>query len=156
MRLTPAAVALAALLAVGLVATPVAAVEPTEDDAREAVQLYNERVDEVPDAIRDRFADERVVVRVEREGQEDVVYTAITDEDARVVDYREGEHDPTLRVSTDEETVREVADAENPRATAVNAYESDAVDVEGVGVKNSLLVKLTEIGYRIGSALGLL
>lgn len=156
MRLTPAAVALAALLAVGLVVTPVAAVEPTEDDAREAVQLYNERVDEVPDAIRDRFADERVVVRVEREGQEDVVYTAVTDEDARVVTYREGEHDPTLRVSTDEETVREVAGAENPRATAVNAYESDAVDVEGVGVKNSLLVKLTEIGYRIGSALGLL
>ena len=156
MRLSPVAVALAALLAVGLVATPAAAaVEPTEDDAREAVQLYNQHVEEVPDALRERFADERVALRLERDGEEDVVYTAVTDEEGRVVTYQEGEHDPTLRVSTDEETVREVADAEDPRATALEAYESDDVDVDGVGVRNSIWVTLTEIGYRIASALGL-
>jgi hypothetical protein len=156
MRLSPAAVAFAALLAVGLVATPAAAaVEPTADDAEEAVELYNENVDEVPDFIRDRFADERVVVRVERTGEADVVYTAETDEDARVVAFEEGEHDPTLRVVTDEKTIREVADAENPRVAAMNAYESDDVSVEGVGFTDSLRVALAEIGHEIASALGL-
>ena len=160
MRIAPIAVALAVLLTVGLAAGPAAAVaqesQASQADAEEVVEVYNQNVDEAPDVIRDRFADERVVLTVERAGQEDEVYTAVTDEDARIVSLEEGAHDPTMRVTTDEQTIRDIAESEDTVGTAVDAYRSDRVDVEGVGVTNTVTVEATKIGYAVASKLGLL
>lgn len=156
MRLRALAVALAVLLSVGLAAGPVAAAEQTsEADAKEVVEFYNQNVDEAPDVVRDRFADERVTLTVERDGQTNEVYTAVTDDDARIVSFEEGSHDPTMRVTTDEETVRNIAQSEDSAGAAVDAYQSDRIAVEGVGVTNTVKVEATEIGYAIASKLGL-
>lgn len=155
MRLRALAVALAVLLSVGLAAGPVAAEQTSEADAKEVVEFYNQNIDEAPDVVRDRFADERVTLTVERDGQTDEVYTAVTDDDARIVSFEEGSHDPTMRVTTDEETVRNIAQSEDSAGAAVDAYQSDRIDVEGVGVTNTVKVEATEIGYAIASKLGL-
>jgi len=162
-RYSVAPVALAALLAVGVLATPVAADggaavdEAIEDgDAAEAVETYNDNVDRVPEFVRDRLAGERVVVTVERSDAEDAVYTVVTDESARVESYRTGAHDPTVRVTTDEATVREVAAADDPESAALEAYRSDAVTVEGVGAVNAIEVETAKLGYDLGASLDLL
>ena len=156
MRLRALAVALAVLLSVGLAAGPVAAAGQTsEADAEEVVEFYNQNVDEVPDVVRDRFADERVTLTVERDGQADEVYTAVTDDDARVVSLEEGSSDPTMRVTTDEETIRDIAESNDSASAAIDAYRSDRVDVEGVGVTNTVTVEATKIGYAIADRLGL-
>ena len=147
---------LAVLLSVGMAAAPAAAEQTSEADAQEVVEFYNQNVDQLPDVVRDQFADERVTLTVERDGQSDEVYTAVTDEDGRVVSFEEGTHDPTMRVMTDEATIRDVARSENPRSAAMDAYRSERVDVEGVGVTNTVKVEATKIGYAIASKLGLL
>lgn len=157
MRIAPVAVALAVLLTVGLAAGPVAAAgQASQADTEDVVEVYNQNVDEAPDVIRDRFADERVVLTVERAGEEDEVYTAVTDDEARIESLEEGAHDPTMRVTTDEQTMRDISESEDTVGTAVEAYRSDRVDVEGVGVTNTVTVEATKLGYAVASKLGLL
>lgn len=166
MRHTPVAVALALLLTVGLTAAPAAAAGSADADvdaavtadvdAEEVVEAYNEHVDEAPDVVRDRFADERVALVVERGGEPDVEYTAVTDGDARVVSLEDGSDDPTVRVTTDEATVDEIAGADDEVDAALDAYHEDRVEVEGVGITNTVVVGATEVGYAVASELGLL
>jgi hypothetical protein len=85
-----------------------------------------------------------------------VTYTAVTDANAKVVEFEAGANDPTIRVTTDEATIRDIAEAEDTGAAAVDAYESDDVTVEGVGVTNTVTVETAKLGYEVGSALGLL
>lgn len=159
MRLAPLAIGLAVLLTVGLAAGPAAvAAQDGESDHNpdEIASAYNQNVDQLPDVIKNRAANERVELQVERSNGEVVTYTAITDEDARVTEIREGSHDPSIRVTTDEETIREVANAEDTPSAAAEAYKSDDVQVEGVGTVNTVTIEAVKIGHAIGEALGLL
>lgn len=156
MRIAPKAVVLAVVLLAGLVAAPAAvAAQSAEGDAESVVQAYNDNIGDAPDVIADRFADERIAMTVE--GSDGAVtYTAVTDANAEVVEFEEGANDPTIRVTTDEATIRDIAEAEDTGAAAVDAYESDDVTVEGVGVTNTVTVETAKLGYEVGSALGLL
>lgn len=156
MRIAPKAVVLAVVLLAGLVAAPAAvAAQSAEGDAESVAQAYNDNIGDAPDVIADRFADERIAMTVE--GSDGAVtYTAVTDANAEVVEFEEGANDPTIRVTTDEATIRDIAEAEDTGAAAVDAYESDDVTVEGVGVTNTVTVETAKLGYEVGSALGLL
>ncbi|MEF8806486.1 hypothetical protein [Natronomonas sp.] len=159
MRLSPLAIGLAVLLTVSLAGMPAAAAVQESDnstDAEDVAAAYNENVDDLPDVIKNRATNERVELTIETSDGETVTYTAITDDEARVTELREGSHDPTLRVSTDEETIREVANADNTSAAASEAYESGDIQIEGVGVVNSVTVEVVKVGHSIGSSLGLL
>lgn len=159
MRLSPLAIGMAVLLTVSLAGIPAAAaVQESENsnDAEDIAAAYNENIDALPDVLQNRAADERVELNVQTSEGETVTYTATTDEDARVTEIREGSHDPTIRVTTDEETIREVANAEDTGAAASEAYESGDIQVEGVGLTNTVKVQAVKIGHSIGSALGLL
>jgi putative NIF3 family GTP cyclohydrolase 1 type 2 len=159
MRLSPLAIGLAVLLTVSLAGMPAAAAVQESDnstDAEDVAAAYNENVDDLPDVIKNRATNERVELTIETSDGETVTYTAITDDEARVTELREGSHDPTLRVSTDEETIREVANADNTGAAASEAYESGDIQIEGVGVVNSVTVEVVKVGHSIGSSLGLL
>jgi uncharacterized protein with LGFP repeats len=156
MRIAPKAVVLAVVLLVGLVAAPAAvAAQSAEGDAESVVQAYNDNIGDAPDVIANRFADERITMTVEGSDGE-ATYTAVTDGNAEVVSFEEGENDPTIRVTTDEETISEIAESEDTGAAAVEAYESEDVTVEGVGVTNTVTVETAKLGYEVGSALGLL
>jgi putative NIF3 family GTP cyclohydrolase 1 type 2 len=159
MRLSPLAIGLAVLLTVSLAGMPAAAAVQESDnstDAEDVAAAYNENVDDLPDVIKNRATNERVELTIETSDGETVTYTAITDDEARVTELREGSHDPTLRVSTDEATIREVANADNTGAAASEAYESGDIRIEGVGVVNSVTVEVVKVGHSIGSSLGLL
>jgi hypothetical protein len=130
--------------------------QSTDANLETVVDVYNDRVDEVPGVIRDRFADERVEVVIEHPDGADETYTAVTDDSARVTSLEAGSDDPTIRVTTDASTVGDVAESDDAVDTAVDAYRSDRVDVEGVGLANSVAIEATKVGYAVGSQLGLL
>lgn len=159
MRIGSIAVALLVLLSVGLASVPAAAEQApgTQHDVETVVETYNQNVDRVPDVIANRFSNERVEITIHQSGGQDVTYTAVTDGQARVVEFYEGSNDPTIRVETDAETIREIANSnpQNRRDVALQAYNSDAVQVEGVGITNTVKVESVEIGYTIANALGL-
>lgn len=159
MRLSPLAIGMAVLLTVSLAGMPaVAAVQESENshDTENLAAVYNENVDQLPDVIQNRAAGERVELNVQTSEGETMTYTAVTDEDARVTEIREGSHDPTIRVTTDEATIREIANAENTGAATSEAYESGDIQIEGVGLTNTVTVEVVKVGHSIGSALGLL
>lgn len=159
MRLSPLAIGIAVLLTVSLAGMPAAAaVQESENshDAEDVAATYNENVADLPDVIKNRATNERVELNIETSEGETVTYTAITDDEARVTELQEGSHDPTLRVSTDETTIREVANADDTGAAASEAYESGDIQIEGVGVVNSVTVEVVKVGHSIGSSLGLL
>lgn len=159
MRIGSIAVALLVLMSVGLAAAPAAAEQApgTQHDVETVVETYNQNVERVPDVIANRFSNERVEITVEQSSEPDATYTAVTDGQARVVEFYEGSNDPTIRVETDADTIREIAnsDPQNRRDVALEAYNSDAVQVEGVGVTNTVKVESVELGYRVANALGL-
>lgn len=159
MRLSPLAIGMALLLTVSLAGMPAAAaVQESENsnDAEDVAAAYNENVDALPDVLQNRAADERIELNVQTSEGETMTYTAVTDEDARVTEISEGSNDPTIRVTTDEATIREIANAEDTGAAASEAYESGDIQVEGVGVTNTVTIEAVKIGHSIGSALGLL
>ncbi|WP_336136083.1 hypothetical protein [Natronomonas amylolytica] len=159
MRLSPLAIGLAVLLTVSLAGMPAAAAVQERDDSHSAENVaatYNENVGDLPDVIKNRATNERVELTIETADGEAVTYTAITDDEARVTELREGSHDPTLRVSTDEATIREISNADNTGAAAAEAYDSGDIRIEGVGMVNSVTVEAVKVGHSIGSALGLL
>jgi hypothetical protein len=159
MRLSPLALGLAVLLTASLAGMPAAAaVQESQNDpgAGGIAAAYNENVDSLPGVIENRAANERVELNIETSEGGTETYTAITDGDARITEFREGSHDPTLRVSTDEATIREIANADNTGAAAAEAYESGDIRIEGVGMVNTVTVEVVKVGHSIGSALGLL
>lgn len=158
MRIGSIVAALLVLLSVGFAAIPATADQApgTQHDVETVVETYNQNIDQVPDVIANRFSNERVAVTIERAERPAVTYTAVTDDQARVVEFSEGANDPTIRVETDAETIREIANTKpsDRREAALEAYNSDAVQVEGVGLTNTVKVETVEIGYSIANALG--
>lgn len=141
----------------------------------EVVAAYNDLLDRVPELIREEFADrpaereralaayelgrdfladQRIEIHVSMDEGEDVTHTVVTDGDARIVAHEAGTSDeePTMRVSTDEETLRKIASADDPTAAALEAFERGDIDVEGVGIENAIRVGARERGIAAGVA----
>lgn len=157
MRNLSISIMLAALLVVGLAAAPAAvAADTSQQDTDEVVDAYNQNVDEIPDFVKNRFADERVAVTIERDDAEPIEHTAVTDKSAHIVELEDGIADPTIRIITDEQTLREISNAENPVEAGTEAYKSEDVTVEGVGVTNTVVIETAKFVHRLGSSLGLL
>jgi len=123
----------------------------TDPRADAVVVEYNALLDRAPALIGEQFADDpdrrvlalatydlarqqlsdRVVeLRVTTNDGEELVYTVVTDDEARIVGYEEGPSDhETLRVETDETTLRAIAADDDPVSAALEAHERGDVVV---------------------------
>jgi hypothetical protein len=132
-------------------ASPVDGAGATDPRADALVEEYNTLLDRAPALIEERFADDpdrralalatydlarqqvadRVVeLHVTTDDGEELVYTVVTDDEARIVGYEEGPSDhETLRVETDETTLRAIAADEDPVSAALEAHERGDVVV---------------------------
>lgn len=121
--------------------SPAAVADRYNDVAEHAPSLIDERFADAPiqravalatyERASDALADQVVELRVTTDDGETVVYTVTTDEDARIVSYDDGAtDDETLRVATDEATLRAVAAADDPATAALDAVERGDISVE--------------------------
>lgn len=106
----------------------------------------------VYELAKDRLADQVVELRVTTDDGDTVVYTVTTDDAARIVSYDdEATDDETMRVVTDETTLRELATADDPVTAAVDAYERGDITVDAAGGVDATLVRgLTELAESTG------
>lgn len=157
-----------ALLVVGIVVAAtlgtgaVAAQEDQRSDDRLVENLdalantYNQNLEQVPGVFRDQLANERVEVVVESDDGANH-YAANTGDGARVTAIERGEaENPTVRVTTDAETLEEIRTADDPASTAVDAYDSGEIKISGVGVVNAVKVTVVEAAVSVGRTLGLI
>lgn len=150
---------LAGLLVASL-AAPAAA--QSDDDEKRVEDLdalaatYNENLDSVPGIFVSRLANERVDIRVTT-GDGHRQYYADTGDDARIeaIERGTGDRKPTVRVRTDESTLDAIRTAERPAATAVEAYNAGAIEIEGVGIVGAVEVETAKAALGIGRFLGL-
>lgn len=145
---------LASILLLSLLAVPVGtagAEECTLDPAslQSLVADYNEHVEQAPGLVRSQFAGERIDVRLDASGGERR-FAVVTAADGRITAFEEGEaEDPTLRVETTESTFCSVVGADDHSAAFVDAYESGAIEVSGVGTVNAVKVGAVKFGVTI-------
>lgn len=152
---------LAVLLVVSLFAGVAVTDSHGETDMDQLVSQYNANVDEAPGLVTNRLAGERVELRV---GSGDEVATANSgtayhfelSDDGRIADHGEGPaDDPTVRVLTSDNTLDEILTSDQPGTTFREAYNDGNVDIEGVGITNTIKVEATKFAVSAGSALGL-
>jgi hypothetical protein len=153
------------LLAVLLVTSLVAGVAVADNhggaDMDQLVSQYNANVDEAPGLVTNRLAGERVELRV---GSGDDVATASSGsayhfelaDDGRISDHGEGPaDDPTVRVLTSDNTLDDILTSDEPGAEFRSAYNDGEIDIEGVGITNTVKVEATKFAVWAGSTLGL-
>lgn len=131
-------------------------------DVDDAVSVYNDEVDDAPDFLRNRLADERIELRVGdgatmATSETGESYALRTDGDGYIAESDgDGQDDTTIRVLTSEETVDAIVASDEPGATFLEAYDGDAIEIEGVGLFNSLQVSFLEFVIDVSRAIGIL
>jgi hypothetical protein len=83
----------------------------------------------------------------------------VTTVDARIIlQYAVGltaEKNPTIVVRTDENTVRSIMDSDSPAKAFINAYDSKALTVEGVGVVKIITLAVGNAFFTLARMIGL-
>lgn len=151
------------LLLAGLVMASLAGPAAAQDGGDERLvndldalaATYNENLDAVPDVFVGQLANERVSVRVDTDNGAQWYY-ADTGDDARVQDLDRGQgDDPTVRVTTDAETLDAIQSSDDPAATALDAYDSGDIRISGVGMVDTVKVEVVKAAISVGRFLGL-
>lgn len=152
---------LAVLLVVSLFAGVAVTDSHGEAEMDQLVSQYNANVDEAPGLVTNRLAGERVELRV---GSGDETATAnsgsayhfVLADDGRISDYGAGPaEDPTVRVLTSDDTLDDILTSDQPGAAFRTAYNDGEVEIEGVGITNTVKVEATKFAVWAGSTLGL-
>ncbi len=152
---------LAGLLVASLFAGIAVADSHGEADMDRLVTQYNANVDEAPGLVTNRLAGERVELRVGSgndvaSANSGSVYHFELADDGRIADHGAGPaDDPTVRVLTSENTLEEILTSDQPGTEFRAAYNDGTVDIEGVGITNTVKVEATKFAVSAGSALGL-
>lgn len=159
---------LGVLLAVAVVLSvapgPALAQDADDVDLDRLVEVYNANVDEAPDIVRGQLAGQEIEVRI---GDGSTVagptsgtaYYFVTREDGTVSEYGEGEaDDPDYRVRTSEDVFADILESESPEAAAAafeRHYEAGRIEINGVGVANSVKVEGVKFAVWVGKTFGL-
>lgn len=116
------------------------------EDLDGLVEAYNENVDEFPGPAKMVIANERFGVKVRTDEGHLAKYSFHTDSKARITEYHRGRlpAKPTMMVSTNEATIRDVRSADSPVSAAREAYRRDDISLRGIGLVNRIEVRIAE------------
>ena len=135
-------------------------VSATTEDEVETYLLseYNTFISANPDVpfVKSIFGDQVIHIIITKTGG-DIELAAVTDSDAYITEITSGEpEDPTLLVTSNEETVDKILSSEDPASEAMNALNNGDITYKGVGVTNMIVVGVAKIGQFFANLLGLI
>ena len=116
------------------------------DELQPLVGVYNEHVGDIP-LMTSLIGEERINGEISLNNGSVLNIAITTDEDAKITSFEKGEiSDPTMRVSTDEDTIRAIIDSSDPVSAFIDAlnagtitYESDSA-IQDFGVQIALWI----------------
>ncbi|ABO35659.1 conserved hypothetical protein [Methanococcus maripaludis C5] len=104
---------------------------------------YAENLEDIPFAT-NIASNERINLNVDM-GEEDLLISIIVI-DGKITSFEKGSlDDATMNVYTDENTVREILDSDNPVSSAQTALKAGNIKMEGVGLVNSIKISIANI-----------
>jgi hypothetical protein len=113
------------------------------------VDIYSANVEDIP-VINSLIGAERIRGEIALNDGSTLVVKILTDEAAKVTSFEKGEiSDPTIKASTDENTIRNIMTAADPIAAFQDALNSGAIHFEGVGMGNTIKVGLLKVGLKL-------
>ncbi|MBN1761647.1 MAG: hypothetical protein JW878_01025 [Methanomicrobia archaeon] len=113
------------------------------------VDIYNANVENIP-VINSLIGAERIRGEIALNDGSSLVVSIVTDADAKVTSFEKGEiSDPTIKASTDENTVRSIITAADPIAAFQDALNSGAIHFKGVGMGSKVKVGLLKVGLKL-------
>ena len=119
---------------------------------------YNTFISSNPDVplIKSIFGDQVIHINITKTGG-NIELAAVTDSDAYITEIESGEPDnPTLLVTSSEETINKILGSDDPASEAMNALKNKDIDYKGVGIKNTIMVGVAKIGQFFAGFLGLI
>ena len=131
----------------------------TEDEVETyLLSEYNTFISENPDVpfVKSILGEQVIHIIITKTGG-DIELAAVTDSDAYITEITSGEpEDPTLLVTSNEETVDKILSSEDPASEAMNALNNGDITYKGVGVTNMIVVGVAKIGQFFANLLGLI
>ena len=131
----------------------------TEDEVKAyLLSEYNTFISENPDVpfVKSIFGEQVIHIIITKTGG-DIELAAITDSDAKITEIESGEpENPTLRVTSNDETVDRIFGSDDPASETTNALDTGDITYEGVGIKNTIVVGAVKIGQFFANLLGLI
>jgi hypothetical protein len=138
--------------------------EVTAEDINldQLVETYNANVDEAPDIARGQLAGQTIEIRVgegdemaKKDTGESLHVT--TAESGRITDYEKGDAEsPTIRIRTNEDTLEDIAQAEEPGKEFNQQYEDGDIKVGGVTMTEKVKVEAVKFAVWLGKTFGFL
>ena len=119
---------------------------------------YNAFIDSNPDVpfVKSIFGDQVIHIIITKPDG-DIELAAVTNSEAYIIEITSGEpENPTLLVTSNEETVDKILTSEDPASEAMNALNNGDITYKGVGVTNMIVVGVTKIGQFFANLLGLI
>ena len=104
---------------------------------------YAENLEDIPFAT-SIASNERINLNVSMD-EEDLLISIIVTDGTITIFEKGSMEDANMNVYTDESTVREILDAENPVSSAQAALKDGRVKMEGVGFVNSIKISIANI-----------
>ncbi|MBA2862349.1 hypothetical protein [Methanococcus maripaludis] len=112
-------------------------------EMKEIAMKYAENLEDIPFAT-NIASNERINLNVEM-SEEDLIISIII-ENGKITSFEKGTlTDATMNVYTDEGTVREILDSENPLSSAQAALKDGKIRMEGVGLVNSIKISIANL-----------
>ncbi|WP_406661157.1 hypothetical protein V7O66_01140 [Methanolobus sp. ZRKC3] len=123
------------------------------------VNEYNEVSDQVPSFINSLLGNEVIQLVIEMNDGTEVYIKAVTEE-SKITTFEKIEADTeieaTIVVGTNEDTVYEVLESDNPLNTFIDGMDSGNIVIEPVGFANSITFTVANVMLKVSKILGLI
>lgn len=145
------------LMLVLTVLLPVASADVVSD-INLKVNEYNQNADKVPFFLKSLLGDEVIKLVIMTNDGEEVYVKAVT-EDAYITIFGEIDKDEeigeTIVVGTNEETVQNILNSDDPLGTFLDAKENGEIVIEPIGFVNNVTFAVANVLLKLSQVLGL-
>jgi hypothetical protein len=127
------------------------------DDMKSEVDEYNANSDDVPSSLKNMLGNERIHVIIDMNNGSALDLKAVT-VDGKIVEFDEmeegDEFDPTLVVSTDEDTARSIIDSASPAQVFLDAYDRGDIGITSPSFTKKVSLSVGKFVLKVSQWLG--
>ncbi|MEL4305151.1 hypothetical protein [Methanococcoides sp. LMO-2] len=122
------------------------------------VDEYNMNADSAPAQLNTLLGNENILAVIDMEDGSTLALKIVTEDmfvtEFSVTDQDGSDFTPSLMIYTDEGTIGQLLDSEDPLSVFLDAYDTGAIDIEAVGFVDKLTLSVGNIMIKLSQLLG--